>query len=261
MSYEIVPATEALLLEVEAWLDAEEAVYKAGQAAWIDDGYEGDPPPRGFRCNWDSTKKRWREWEGGIDILLVHGEAAGFQGHGIFEIRPDLRRNGYGRILAQFMIARAFDDGWSVFEIGIAPPTAEPFWESMGFTLVPDRPDNGGGTFAFRIIPRTYELGRGVRVPFVVEFFTADEKYSPEPRPFSSFSGLGERLADGRIQLPERAYCFDPLNEVSMNDFVRIEIDGRELHFEKLKRDLSAAIGLERDGGYTYFVDRIRPTS
>lgn len=260
MTYEIIPATEALLAEVEVWLDVEEAAHKAGEAAYVANGYKGDVPARGFRCNWDTTKKLWRE-RGGIDILIVDGEAVGFQGHGIFEIRPDLRRKGYGRILAEFMIDRATAEGWSVFEIGIAPSTAEPFWQSMGFTIVDERPDRGAGTFAFRILPREFALGSGERIPFVIEFFTNDERYESVPRPFSTFSGQGERLADGSIQLPARAYCFNPLKEVSMNDFVRLEVDGKELHFEKLKRDASAALGVERDGGYTYFVDRIRPTS
>ncbi len=93
MTYEIIPATEALLAEVEVWLDVEEAAHKAGEAAYVANGYKGDVPARGFRCNWDTTKKLWRE-RGGIDILIVDGEAVGFQGHGIFEIRPDLRRKG-----------------------------------------------------------------------------------------------------------------------------------------------------------------------
>ena len=259
MTYEIIPATESLLTEVEAWLDAEEAAHKAGEAAYVANGYEGDVPARGFRCNWDTTEKLWRE-RGGIDILVVGGEAVGFQGHGIFEIRPDLRRKGYGRILAEFMIARATDEGWSVFEIGIAPSTAEPFWQSMGFTIVPDRPDRGAGTFAYRILSRSFTLSGGERIPFLIGFFTRDERYEDEPRPFATFSGLGERVADGTIQLPERAYCFNPLEETSLNDFVRVEVDGEELHFEKLKRDSSAAIGLECDGAYTYFMDKIRPT-
>lgn len=261
MTYEIVPATETLLAEVESWLDAEEAIYKAGETAFMSKGFTGEVPPRGFRCNWDTTKRLWREREGGIDILVVDGEAVGFQGHGIFEIRPDLRRKGYGRILAEFMIARACDEGWSVFEIGIAPWTAEPFWQSMGFTIVPDRPDRGAGTFAYRILPRSFALGSGERVPYLIEFFTTEERYASAPRPFATFSGLGERLVDGMIQLPQRAYCFAPLEEVSLNDFVRVEVDGEEVHFDKLKRDSSVAIGLQRDGGYTYFVERIRQTS
>ena len=52
-------------------------------------------------------------------------------------------------------------------------------------------------------------------------------------------------------------YCFDPKEDASLNWFVRIEVDGVEIHFDKLKRDSSKALGLECDGGYTYFLDRI----
>lgn len=257
MAHEIIPATDAIIAEVEAWLDTEEEAHKARQSAWETNGYEGDVPLRGFRCNWDKTKELWREQSGGIDVLIVDGEAVGFQGFGIFEIRPDLRRQGHGQILAEFMIRRAYDEGWTIFEIGIAPSAAEPFWEAMGFTLVPERPDRGGGTFAYKILPRRFDLGDGERVPFVVKFYTPDERYGQNPMPISTFSGLGERLVDGAIQLPERAYCFDPEEDASLNWFVRIEIDGIEVHLDKLKRESSKAVGLECDGGYTYFVDRI----
>lgn len=257
MTYEILPATDATIAEVEIWLDAEEAAHKAAESAWEANGYEGYVPPRGFRCNWDPTKDKWRERSGGIDMLIVDGEAVGFQGFGIFEIRPDQRRRGYGRILAEFMISRAYDEGWSIFEIGIAPPSAEPFWESMGFTLVPERPDRGGGTFAYKMLPRHFELGDGDRVSYVVEFFTPDERYGDNPTPICTFSGVGERREDGCIQLPERICCFDPKEDASLNWFVRIEVDGVEVHFDKLKRESSKAIGLECDGGYTYFLDRI----
>lgn len=257
MEYDILPATNATIAEVEKWLDAEEAAHKAAEAAWEANGYEGSVPPRGFRCNWDTTKKLWREQSRGIDILIVDGEAVGFQGFGIFEIRPDFRRRGYGQILAEFMISRAYNEGWSVFEIGIAPASAQPFWEALGFTPVPERPDRGAGMFAYKILPRRFELGAGERAPFVVEFYTPDERYAEKPIPICTFSGFGERVEDGRIQLPERAYCFDPKEDASLNWFVRIEVDGAEIHFDKLKRDSSKAFGLECDGGYTYFLDRI----
>jgi GNAT superfamily N-acetyltransferase len=257
MACQITLATDETIAEVEAWLDVEEAAHKAGLSAWEANGYEGDVPARGFRCNWDKTKERWREQSGGIDILIVDGEAVGFQGFGIFEIRPNLRRRGYGQILAQFMISRAYDEGWSIFEIGIAPASAQPFWEAQGFTPVPERPDRGAGMFAYKILQRSFELGVGERVPFTIEFYTPDERYGEKPTPICSFSGLGERVEDGRIQLPERVCCFDPIEDASLNWFVRIEVDGVEIHFDKLKRDSSKAFGLECDGSYTYFFDRI----
>jgi len=51
MNFEIIPATEATMAEVEAWRDAEEAAYQAGRAAWADNGFEGDGPTHRFRCN------------------------------------------------------------------------------------------------------------------------------------------------------------------------------------------------------------------
>lgn len=258
MSYQILTATETTLAEIEVWLDEEEALHKDAEVKWVSNGYVGEIPPRGFRCNWDKTKDRWREQGGGIDVLIVDGQAIGFQGFGIFEIRPDMRRKGYGRVLAEHMLNHAFDEGRTIMEISIAPITAQPFWHAMGFTLVQERPDWGGGTFAYKKFPRSFDLGNGDKVPFLVEFYAPKAKYDEHPTPFSTFAGFGERLADGTIQLPERAYCFDPLADANGNWFVRIEVDGTELHFDKLKRDRSKLYGVSHDAGYTYFVDRIK---
>lgn len=255
MNFEIIPAIEATMAEVEAWLDAEEAAYQVGRAAWADDGFEGDGPTRGFRCNWDSTKRVWREGGGGIDILVVDGKAIGFQGLSLFEIRSEFRRKGYGRILAEHMVAAAFEEGLSIIEIGIAPPTAEPFWREMGFSILPERQGPGGGIFAYLVLERRFDLGDGARVPYRVSFYTADERYSSNGKPFRVFSGLGESLPDGTVQLPERAYCFDPADDWAMDQFVRIEIAGKELHLGKVK--YGCEFGVQRDAGYNYFVDRV----
>ncbi|WP_449470039.1 hypothetical protein [Sphingobium chungangianum] len=257
MTIEIVPATAAMMAEVEAWLDAEEAAHVAANKAWESD-YSIEIPDRGFRCNWDETKRRWQEDEAPINILVVDGEAVGFEGQGLFEIRPDLRRNGYGRLLADHMIASKFEDGSSVIEIGIAPRTAEPFWESMGFTRIPGKNHHGSGAYAYKVLPRTFELGAGERVPYRISFFSTEERYRDPPNAYAIVEGSAEHLSDGSVQLPARAICFDPEEKRPSDPFVRIEVDGEELHFDKVKYDSSEAFGVERDKDGFYFLDRIR---
>ena len=249
------------MAEIETWLDAEEYVYQTAFKAWQTGGYYDDIllPTRGFRCNWDAVKRFWRAGKARVDILVVDNESIGFlDGMDILEIRPDLRKAGYGRILANHMVKLAYDEGLSVVEIEIAPPTAEPFWKHMGFTSIPDRQGSGGGIYAYKVLPRTFLLAEGARAPFSVAFYSEKERYKDDPKPFAQFSGLGERLFDGTVQLPERAFCFQPTDKGYVDYFVRIEIDGL-LHFDKVKREKSKLFGVDCDKGSTYFVDRINP--
>ncbi|ASP68617.1 GNAT family N-acetyltransferase [Sinorhizobium meliloti] len=260
MACQILPADESLLAEIEIWLDAEEAIFQRALQTWEEADYEGDRPVRGFRCNWDSAKEGWREGRARIHVLVANGEAIGFlDGTDILEIRPDHRGNGYGRILADFMIQTVWEDGRSVVEIEIAPSSAEPFWLHMGFKLVEDRQGYGGGTFAYKILPRTLELGDGERVKYAIAFFTDKARYSEDPKPFAKFVGEGERLADGSIQLPERAYCFNPLDDQHVDYFVKIEVDGDVVHFDKAKYEESALCGVQRDAAYDFYIERINP--
>ncbi|MDP9811268.1 GNAT superfamily N-acetyltransferase [Rhizobium tibeticum] len=173
MAYQILPADETLLAEIETWLDIEEANYQRASEEWEEADYEGDAPVRGFRCNWDSAKKGWREGRPKIHCLIADGRAVGFlDGTDILEIDPDHRGHGYGRILADFMIQSAWEEGRSVVKIEIAPSSAEPFWKRMGFTLVEEREGYGGGTFAYKILPPTFTLGDGDRVGYAISFFS-----------------------------------------------------------------------------------------
>jgi GNAT superfamily N-acetyltransferase len=259
MTVEIQSATEATLAEVEAWLDMEEAVYQAAQKARLNDDVI-EIPIRGFRCNWDTTKRLWREGDGRVDVLVLDGETVGFlAGYDILEIRPARRGAGYGRILAEHMLRLAQEAGRSVLEIEIAPSSAEPFWTRMGFTPIDGRQGPGGGIYAYKFLPRLSPLGPGARVRYEIAFYTQAERYAGVPRPFARYSGLGERLPDGTVGLPERAVCFNPNSDGWHDDFVRIELDGRELHFEKVKRDASRNFGVQRDDGYIYYLDHIEP--
>lgn len=157
------------------------------------------------------------------------------------------------------MVEVACDEGRSILEIEIAPLTALPFWKRMGFAVVPDRQSSGGGIYAYRILRKVYSLSDGERMPFSIEFYTERERYSEDPSPFCRFSGTGERLPDGSIQLPERAFCLEPSYNHHQDYFVRIELGGETIHFDKVKYESSYAQGVRIDVGHTYFIDCITP--
>ena len=77
--------------------------------------------------------------------------------------------------------------------------------EAQGFTFVPNRRGSGGGICAYQILHKVYSLSDGERVSFPIQFYSEHERYRENPKPFSRFLGMGERLPDGSVQLPERA--------------------------------------------------------
>ncbi len=109
---------------------------------------------------------------------------------------------------------------------------------------------------AFKQDPRS--ASKRDPLPFDISFYSADERYSDKGRPFGTFDGLAERVSSGSPQLPEWAFCFDPAAKRLNDPFVRIEVAGEELLFEKVKYDTNEAFGIERDKDGIYFLDRIR---
>lgn len=241
--FEIVPATMDLLDQIEVWLEREEQEYR-----------RGDREVRGFLCNWHP--ERWEDGRDTIHVLLVDGKAIGFLvDTDILEIHPDHRGLGYGKLLADFMLKRAFDGGYSVVEIQIAPLTAEPFWvKGMGFIADYEDRRYQNGLYAAKILPRPFTLGDGPRVPVRIEFFNEKKRYAGEA-PFLIFEGVGERLADGSIQLPERVIGYDFSWKCNLENHIRIVVDGREVYFDRSK--YGQEHGTKRDPGGEHFIDRI----
>lgn len=258
MTIKIVSATKELLAEVEVWLEAEEAEYQTANQAWEDGGWEGNQPRRGFRCNWDTVKKGWREYDEKVDVLILDGSAIGFlAGTDILEIHPAHRGRGYGVLLADFMIKRAFDEGYSVVEIEIAPRAAEAFWVRQGF--IPDHRDvrHRNGLYAHLELPRSFSLGDGPRVPVEIAFYGENARYQGGP-PFRAFNGEGERLPDGSIQLPERVHGTDNTLHSNIENHIRIVVDGDEVHFDRAK--YGSKHGAARDPKGNHYIDRIAPS-
>lgn len=257
MTCAILPASEDLVAEIEVWLDAEEALYNVAKAAWSETPFDDPKPTRGFRCNWDIVKTSWREGRTPLDVLVKDGMAIGFLfGTDIVEIHPEYRGRGLGVLLSDYMLRRAYDEGYSVLEIEIAPHTAEPFWLRQDFTLLDDEIHFRNGLYAFKTIPRAFALGAGPRVSVQIMFH--DEKtvrYRGEP--FEAFEGDGERLADGSIQLPERVHGYSPLLRDNTENHIRIVIDGNELYSGRSK--YGQAHGTKRDSAGNHYIDRVLP--
>jgi GNAT superfamily N-acetyltransferase len=263
MSVQIVPASQTTLAEIEAWLKAEDAAYQAAmEAVFTRREVDVEIPGRGFYCNWNLVLTSYRRDPANVHVLIADGAVVGFVDEmDILEVRADQRGKGYGRMLAEFMIGRAFERGLCVAQIEVAPDTALPFWRQMGFTADKGRQGPGGGIYAYRRFERNFSLGDGPRVPYRIAFYPPERKWEPFALPFEVFEGQGERLPGGGVQLARRAYCFDAGRETSPKCVVTIEIDGALLFADRIKLPEARELGVLQDPDCTYYIDHVSAPS
>lgn len=76
--------------------------------------------------------------------------------------------------------------------------------------------------------------------------------------PLRSHRGSGVVLDDGSFQLPERAICFEPHTEYYSDCMMQVLLDDALVFDGKVTHPKAASIGVERDPGGFYFVDRLR---
>ena len=70
-------------------------------------------------------------------------------------------------------------------------------------------------------------------------------------------SVAAQNVAASSLQLPERAICFLPEITYCNDCVVRVAVNGTTLFEDKVKRPEANSIGVNRDVGEIYFLDKI----
>jgi GNAT superfamily N-acetyltransferase len=156
----------------------------------------------------------------------------------ILEVRPNERRKGYGRGLAEHMIKSWYDRGESVLDIECAPGSSFGFWRRLGFQRIGEGTDEWARQ-AYLIFKRHHDLGSGPRVPYEISFYPRG--LNRETAPFRVYRGHGERMENGSIKLPERAVLYYPFamdQRGRMVDcVVRVRVGDHDVFEDKVKRE------------------------
>lgn len=123
----VVRPTKTHLRQIEDWLIAERS--ETGE---------------GFYCNWKIIASSYEQKE--LWCITSNNEAIGFAVWGksdfaarldIVEVRPDLRRRGFGKILIEKCFNYFRKLGLLVVDLECQPTTSEPIWRRLGFRDFP----------------------------------------------------------------------------------------------------------------------------
>lgn len=158
----------------------------------------------------------------------------------ILEVQPEYRGSGIGRALVAFLIDRSTAERDPLLEIHIAPDSAEPFWQEMGFETY-WREDNCYGR---RILELPQAEVRGVRRIVTVAYFPDSVLWSKEPNPMalSLHEVEGHEVPDGRIILDKIAAEFNPGNGVDL--VIDVRVDGNLRYRGKAKHQGAQSVGV-----------------
>lgn len=239
---EIGPSTDDDMKFILGWLKAEE-----------------DEVGVGFWCNRNIVEECHDE--GGLLVLREDGKAVAFQlgmllRPGIMEVRLDCRGKGYGRMLVERRIHEAKEKDWCLLHIECTPFTSRPFWERMGFTVEPLP-----GNQAYMVLARKFDLPAGLpRVQVRISFFPEGVLYGKvKPAALRVWEPEAVRLPDGTIELGQRAVGFQRYGAIG--DLVaEIIVDGRQVFFDKAKRDRVYDLGLEQQSvTYAWYIELHQP--
>jgi GNAT superfamily N-acetyltransferase len=237
----IEPATQGDLDTILMWLAAEAA---AGVQT--------------FYGNRDLIAKGQQAGE--LFILREAGEIVAFSmgkpGEiAIQETRPDRRGEGHGRMLAQWSIDRASEADIVVIEVECSPSTSLSFWKTMGFREMP--PPHGYNPWVYLPLSKSLPVPAGEPVEVLIRVFDQDHLYSDDVPVASEHRPAATRDQSGVIHLAERIVIYVPDLPRGHEVSLEIVVNDVRLFFDKAKRPEAEALGVERDAGYEFYIDRI----
>lgn len=221
------PATAADMKAIEAWLPTD---YSVGTLA----------------MNWKITTKVFNE--GGVSVWVdaASDKPAAYcwgslSSHSsVLEVQPEYRGFGVGRAMVEFMIENSIAERDPLLEIHIAPDSAEPFWEAMGFkTYWQD-----GKCYGRRMLELQQPGVAGIRRSVTVLFLHESALYSEREnqKALACHELEGTEVADGRIVLDAVASHFDLPNGYDLG--IDVLVDGCSRYRGKAKHSGARAIGV-----------------
>jgi GNAT superfamily N-acetyltransferase len=214
----------------------------------------------GFWCNRNVIQDAFIE--GTLDVAVVDGHPGAFLAYGltysgILETGPQFR----GRGLAKQLVARALTiarehDGRCVLEFQCAPETSAPFWQHMGFKIF----EQHGNTYGQMTLERSLPVPAGEMVSVLIERHWDPSQHSPSVHPASVVQPSAVRLPSGEIALGQRVIFPDGTPGFSSDrrdPVARIIVEGRQVFFDKVKREEALTLGMQQDRGGVFYLDRL----
>jgi GNAT superfamily N-acetyltransferase len=236
-------ATQQDLEEVLAWLKEE-------------DRNEGT----GFWCNRNVIQDAFMDGELQVAVLDGHPMALlayGLTRNGILETEPRFRGRGLARQLVERAIRAEQDrDERCILEFQCAPETSVPFWKHLGFAIF----EQHGQTYGRMILERALRVPNGEVVSVLVEHHWDPAQHYPPATPVCLAEPPAVRLQSGEIVLGQRVILADDTPQFSgdrRDPVARIMVEGRQIFFDKVKRERARVLGMEQDCNGVFYLDRL----
>ena len=195
---------------------------------WLTEEHE-ENDGESFLCNF--TLMETGQTNGSLFVLIRDSDSlpvAFSLGDGkvdIFTVHHRMRRQGFGRCLAQHAIDHALSRDLIGLNVECAPATSKPFWLSLGFT--PVQSPYGGDNPNWVALPLPHENNLP-NVPKRDVLISCSSNSTDWSNPFRT-QGV---IEDGLIQL---ARDFSYYNAHSYDAVLKIALDGTELYCDKAK--------------------------
>ena len=235
------------MLQVHAWLQEQE---RQGVKAT-------------FFCNWRLTERVHLERRVSVYLSPHSGAPVAYQWggllkDGILEVRHAERGRGIGRVMVEHMMAEAELADEPILFVHCAPDSSAPFWQRMGFTLLPE---HRGETYGYRIVPKQLPppaAGKPVQVD--VEFYSERRGWDADIPPRQVNTQSAVRDSNGSVWLSHRVSWFDTIPTFEGDSYAIVKVDGENWYSGKLKRERASILGFKACAN-GYHLDRLFPVT
>lgn len=158
--------------------------------------------------------------------------------------------------MVEHCVNLAYRKGEDLLFIQCEPATSAPFWQSMGFTLVPgsETPKR-----AYRILERTHALPVvGTSEEVLIRFYPEEKKWNDEIEAYQQTVVAGKMLPNGVIQLGRRISFHEGAYPHVRDVVVEAKVNGVFQFCDKAKYSAIQARGVTqcKNG---WFVDQLLP--
>ncbi len=220
-----------------------------------------------FLCYWKDTEQQHREKNLFVYLDETTNTPVAYQWGGlmtqwsVMQVRQDMRKKGIGKKLVAHCIAQAEKRNECLLLIECNPPSSIPFWQTMGFTLLP--PENEQN-YAYKLLTKQHRLPKNGAATKVAIAFYPEKKLHEKNIKIDALSQTvpsAIKTSDNVIHLAQRIF----FSKAILKDYcyavgdvvVEIKVDDDLWYFDKAKYPAAQQCGVY-PCTHGFYIDRLQ---
>lgn len=196
-----------------------------------------------------------------VDQFPVGFVLEGRCGPDIISVAPDYRNRGIGSDIMKVVESRYRERGTSVIEVRCASLDGAALARRAGYLGLKNERAGLRVTMGFKVLDYPLDLPNGPGTDVILRLYPESRGWKDAVAPHFEHGMQARADKDGILRLPQRVALYVKPGYHDCDCILEIEVEGKLIYRDKVKRQRALDLGVQIDTGYNYYIESLNPAA